>query len=89
MFKLHTYDKKRLLSVNFKNEKWASSDDELFIDITQLILSNNEISDNIWNISILRFINTYSTSLSASLKRADNADDTDFFLKEIKDIKFI
>ena len=33
-------------------------------------------------------LNTYSTSLSMPLRKADNADDTDLLLKEIKDMKF-
>lgn len=84
---LHTYNKKELLSVDFKNEKWASDNDDLFINITQLILNSDETFD-VWDTFILRSINTYSTSLSTPLERADNADDTNFLLKELKDMKF-
>ena len=44
--------------------------------------------NNVWDISILRSTNAYSTSLSTPLEEADNTDDTDLLLEEIEDMKF-
>ena len=85
---LHIYNKKGLLPVDFENEKWAPSNDELFVDITQLILSNNKTPDDAWDIPIPRPTDAYGTPPYTPLGGADNTGDTNLLLEEIKDMKF-
>ena len=39
---LHIYNKKGLLSADFEDKEWALSNDTLFIDLTQLKLTDNQ-----------------------------------------------
>ena len=92
---LHTYNKKELLSADFKDKEWAPSNDMLFVNLTQLKLTDDQLPADDWDISIPRPTDIYVSPSTTSLGRVnDTGDDEsdhssdDTILKELKNTDF-
>ena len=89
------YNKKGLLSADFKDKEWASSNDALFINLTQLKLTDDQPPTDDWDIPIPRPTDTYisppATPLGGVNDTSDNESDhnsDDTILEGLKNMDF-